>query len=254
MKAVLFVGLVAVCLSSPSTTSAQVATVDPGIVVAAPAPQGDEANLEAWLTLHARRANESRLWLGVIAVLLGGSEIPIESVILATQPPHPADATTTVFATVGITFGVLDLAYGIYRLASPSVQERRLARWSALRSGGPLSSRDLGRFEGEIRGELAGIEDGRWMWLTIGVGLLCAGALGAGLTAGFADSNLGEAMGYSVSGAAALSGVLLAIIPWLDAGADAEWEQIESGAAPRLSTVRPWASPFGGGLTLTGTL
>ncbi len=170
--------------------------------------------LEAWLAMHAQRAYESRLLWGVIAVLLGGCEIPIESVLLAMQPPHPADATTNVFGAVGIVFGVLDFAYGIYRLASPSVAERRLERFRALRAAGDPSERSLGRFEGEIRGDLAGIEESRWMWTAIGIGLVAAGGVGAALTAALADSDLSLAVGYGSAATSVVSGVLLAIIPW----------------------------------------
>jgi hypothetical protein len=218
----------------------------------APSIDAETERLEAWLVLHAQRAYESRLLWGVIACVLGGTEIPIESVILAMQPSHPSDATTNVFGAVGIVFGVLDLAYGIYRLASPSVAERRLERFRTLRAIGVLDERHLGRFEGEIRGELAGIEESRWMWTAIGIGLVAAGGVGAALTAALADSELSLWVGYVSAATSLVSGVLLAILPWLDAGLDDEWRRIDGGEAPHAS-LTPWASPSGGGLLVHGT-
>lgn len=235
------------------------ALTEPGIVApttdldaAVPTIDDEAVRLEGWLTMQAQRAYESRLVWGVIAVLLGGLEIPIESVILAMQPPHPADATTNVFGAVGIVFGVLDLAYGIYRLASPSVAERRLERFRTLRAIGAMDERTLGRFEGEIRGDLAGIEESRWMWTAVGIGLVAAGGLGAALTALLADSDLSLAVGYGSAATGIVSGILLAIIPWLDAGLDDEWRRIDAGEAVRAS-VTPWASPAGAGLTMSGS-
>ena len=135
-----------------------------------------------------------------------------------------------------------------------SVQEERLARWRALRPSGTLGERELGRFEGEVRGELASIEDARRMWLAVGIGLVAAGALGAGLTAALADSDLGIAIGYATAGTAGLSGLLLAVLPWLDTGADLEWQRIEQGLGPRPTSVTPWVGPGGVGLSMAGSL
>lgn len=211
----------------------------------------DALRLEAWLELHAQRAEGPRL-LGAGAAIVGGiALVAVEAFLLSDAAS--SETLPVTLACLGLGVGVIDLALGIFRLASPSIPERRLARWRALRLRGPMLGEDVARFEGEIRGELAVVEEMRWLMVALGAGLGAAALAGVGLTAGLARDEPTQMIGYIASGGAGLLGLLVALLPWIDRTPDDEWREIEQGHYPRLSSLTPWMSTEGGGLALAGS-
>jgi hypothetical protein len=213
-------------------------------------------NLDLWLEHYAAQANSARITSGVLTLTIGAGVLGIEGWLFSEVAPHASsDPGLLLLVGAGTAIAILDVALGILALARPSLAEQRLERWRAMRAAGPVSARALGRFEGELRGELAQVQDARWASLALGIGVSCASVLGFGLTAGLADTGDGQLMGYLISGALGVIGIVFSVFPWLFDQPEREWQQIEEGTAPGLAitSVAPWASQYGGGFALNGT-
>jgi hypothetical protein len=210
-------------------------------------------NLDLWLDRYAAQASSARISSGVLTLGVGLGVLGVEGWLFSEVVPHASsDPGLLLLLGAGTALAILDVALGILSLARPSLAEQRLERWRAMRSAGPVSARALGRFEGELRGELAQVQDARWASLALGIGISAASILGFGLTAGLADPGLGQLMGYIVSGALGVVGIVLSVLPWFFDQPEREWRELDEGHAPTASLM-PWASPDGGGLSLTGT-
>lgn len=248
-------------LGAPITSDTAIPTPPSGTLV--PPPHGAstepsdatlEENLDAWLVHYADAARTPRILGGVVGVVGGALVIGAASVGLAIWDPRGTTGSILI-GEEGLLLGLgaIDLALGIYQLAVVSLQEARLERWRAARARGPVSAIELGRFQGEIRGEVMMAEQARGVSLALGIGVAVGGLVGLGMTAGYAHSSTGEIIGYGGSSLAIVLGVLLAILPWLDTTPEDDWRRIEAGEGPRLTSVTPWGSATGGGWMLNGT-
>jgi len=229
---------------APPSTSVTPPTLDPNL----------ETTLDAWLVAHADRARGPRIAGGVMGIVLGAAVIGLSGVGMGIWSPRSSTGSILVVEEgLLMGLGAIDVALGIYQLVMVSLREDRLARWRAIRERGPVSARDIGRFEGEIHGEVMQVEQARWASLALGIGAACGGLVGLGLTAGYADSTTTQWLGYGASGLMIFLGALLAVLPWLDTSPEDEWRQIDQGVGPRLTSVAPWGNANGGGLVFDGT-
>jgi len=238
--------------------ASRVAAQDVSAVAVPEAPSAEaEDHVERWLVHYARPAEGFRIGWGIAAIAIGAGVIPLEGWVLSTADPRPSSGFQGVIVegAVGIGLAVVDIALGIVNVVVPSVQEHRLERWRALRARGAVSSRDIGRFEGEMLAGLVGAQEARWTSLALGIAFACDGVASALLTAAYAPADV-QLYGYLIAGYFGVMGIVLAVVPWLVTSVDEERRRIESGEppddAPSLSFA-PWASPGGGGLVLGGS-
>jgi hypothetical protein len=210
-------------------------------------------SLDLWLERYAAQASSARITSGVLTLGVGAAVLGVEGWLFSEVAPHASsDTGLLVLLGTGTAIAIIDVALGILSIARASLAEQRLERWRAMRAAGPMSARALGRFEGELRGELAQVQDARWTSLALGIGVSAASILGLGLTAGLADPGFGQLMGYVVSGALGVIGIVMTVLPWFFDQPEREWREIDEGRGPTASLV-PWASPEGGGLAVNGT-
>jgi hypothetical protein len=210
-------------------------------------------NLDLWLEHYAAAATAPRITAGVLAIATGAAVAPVEGWLLSSVDLRSsANAPLVAVAGLGIVLAILDISVGIYQLARPSIPEQRLERWRAMRARGPISARELGRFEGELRGELVMAQEARWASLAVGIGTSVASVAGLAMTAALATDTWGQIAGYSASALFGVIGIVFSVFPWLDGTPEASWDRVDHGQPP-LASIAPWVDAYGGGLSVNGT-
>lgn len=166
---VTLVTLVALFLLIAAPASAQ----DDGAALAEPAALALRTDvLEELLAADASGAAEGRTFSAAISIAIGVVGLGAAPLLFALDD---GTGILPIASLLGVQLGAIGLASGIYEAGWPSLEERRYARWSELRSEGPLRAADLARHEGLLLADAERAEIGRQLTLVQGIASMVSG-------------------------------------------------------------------------------
>jgi hypothetical protein len=216
------------------------------------APLDDQAHLDKWLVYLSRNAKRARLTTGASSLV--GSGIVMGLGIWAYLQDVPDNELTKGAGLVALAGSGVFMSLGIFQLAKKSELEKTLERWRTAKAG-ELTSKELARFEGELRqySESAerAVRIGRWT----NFGMALTGALVVGLTPAADLSSDGATVGYVTGGAAlgvGLLGFALSFVGQSDPGYWSSYLQGKSPPSPSRWSASPQVGRTFAGLGVRG--
>jgi len=228
--------------SGESRARAQDADLKPepppaGLEVALDAPAGSDmqpvsaeelSHLDLWMEYLGKSARRGRLMNGSM-VLAAGSLVTAIGVSFYVSTPLTELDKGLGLAFVGI--GGIYTAMGIARLAKKSAGEALRAEWRAAKHR-TLTLRELGRFEGELRGysRLLRRASNLGRWTSFGMGM--TGVLILGITPAANLSTDAATTGYVLGGILAGAGLLSFSFTFVKSANVDYWASYQKGRPP----------------------
>lgn len=201
-------------------------------VSAASAQEADGKRLEAWLEHLARRGKGSRRFSGISGLITGPALVGLGFWVALDQDRFDG-SYQALGATALIGMGATNIGRSLFSLSQLGEAERRYVRFQRARAGG-LTARELGRFEGELKGLAEQAKAARYASIVSGF----AGALGGGavlLATGLSDMPSDqERFGWIAGGIITGLGLLGGTFSWIfRSGPERVWQRYRDGQSPR---------------------
>lgn len=234
-----------VSVEESRSTESPVALDEPAALDARAVSEEELLHLNSWLEYLGRGARSSRLTVGSTMLVAGAIVTVAGAVIYVSSPTTELDKGLAL-ALVGI--GGVYTAAGIARLAKKSSMETLLVNWKAARTN-PLTPRELGQFEGELRNYARLLDRSTRIarWASFGMGM--TGALILGLTPAADLSPDARTTSYAIGGVLAGLGLLSFGFSFIGAGRDDVWTAYQKGQGPpraRWSAAPSFSRSFAG--------